>query len=437
MYCVGSVCDLVCRDEGYTIESAMAIYDAYYGCKLEPFSLNPDPRFLYMTPRHQEALAQLRYVTMERRGFAVLTGEVGTGKTTIIRKIIEEVDKGVTTAYIFNPPRSLDELKESVSRELGLGWKAPQPFISCLNEFLLDSIRHDRVVLVIFDEVQALPIDILEEIRLLSNIETASAKLLQIVLAGQPEFDVMLDSVELRALRQRVAMRCSLEPMHSEETAEYIGRRLRVAGARRSPFTFEACSLIHKYSDGIPRLINSICDSAMIIGYASDAPVIEKSTVEQAVRDLGLKKDAGSSSASREQDEEKVARPFRRVASYAAVGVAVVAAVLLWITVGGVEPQFYAQPRAFLQQAYSEAYSFVTRMVDLPVNGAGRGGAGTADASGQGSDASVWQTAPETGQRTTGEVADRSGGARNEQALRSTTQGGTRRETSQELGRAQ
>lgn len=349
----------------------MAIYDTYYGCRLEPFSLNPDPRFLYMTPRHREALAQLRYVTMERRGFVVLTGEVGTGKTTLLRKYLEDAVPEVTTGYVFNPPRSLSELQDCVSRELGLAWREPEPFLGCLNEFLLDSMGHDKVVVLVFDEAQALPLNVLEEIRLLSNLETSSAKLLQIVLAGQPEFNTMLESVELRALRQRVALRCALEPMRPEESVEYIGNRLRIAGARRSPFTLEACALIHRYSAGIPRLINSLCDASMMIGYASDSPVIGDSLVNKAAADLGLKASAPVVAGSDKARAKKGNRWFGRLAGYS-VGSIVVAAALLWFMAGVVGPSLNAQPEALLHRAYS----YVTRMVDSWSNEGGRARAG-------------------------------------------------------------
>lgn len=266
----------------------MGIYEQYYNCRSEPFSLNPDPRFLYMAQSHREALAQLRYCVEMRKGFAVLTGEVGTGKTTLLRALLDQLGETVQTGYIFNPPRSLDELYEAIAAEWDVELRPAKGRSLQLNLHLLEAFRAARNVVLIFDEAQSIEPEILNEIRLLSNLETSTAKLVQIILAGQPEFDAILDAPAQRALRQRVVMRHRLAPLGRDETFEYITSRLRVAGAHESPFTIDACQTVFTYSRGIPRLINLICDHTLLEGYAHDRQRIDKSVVAAAVRDLGL-----------------------------------------------------------------------------------------------------------------------------------------------------
>jgi general secretion pathway protein A len=267
----------------------MAIYESFYNLRREPFSLTPDPHFMYLTPNHREALAQLHYTVQSRKGFAVLTGEVGTGKTTLLRGLLESGPAGARFAYVFNPPRTRLELYSALAMEFGLDLKSAdgQLFVQ-LQRFLVDSYRENRTVVAIFDEVQDLPRDVLEEIRLLTNLETASTKLLQVILAGQPEFDTTLDSHQLRALRQRVVLRYSLLPLALEETIQYIGTRLQIAGADRSPFDLSACRAVQRYSGGTPRLINLICDNALLVGYASGKRTIDVSIIESVAADVRL-----------------------------------------------------------------------------------------------------------------------------------------------------
>lgn len=266
----------------------MGIYEHYYNCRQEPFRLNPDPSFLYLANSHREALAQLQYTVDTRRGFAVLTGEVGTGKSTLLRALLERVGDEVQTAYIFNPPRSLDELYGAIEAEweVTLGDAASRR--NQLNRYLLARYLAKRNLVLIFDEAQSIAAEALDEIRLLSNLETAQTKLVQIILAGQPEFDVMLDSPEFRALRQRVAMRHRLRPLDQRETAEYIASRLRIAGAAQSPFTPAACERVYHYAEGLPRLINLICDNAMLAAYADNQKRIEKRAIVSVAQGLGL-----------------------------------------------------------------------------------------------------------------------------------------------------
>jgi general secretion pathway protein A len=266
----------------------MGIYEQYYDLRSEPFSLNPDPRFLYMAGSHREALAQLRYCVEMRKGFAVLTGEVGTGKTTLLRALLEQLGETVQTGYIFNPPRSVDELYEAIAAEWEVPLRVAQSRTLQLNLHLLEAFKASRNVVLIFDEAQSIAPDILNEIRLLSNLETSTAKLVQIILAGQSEFDATLDSPAQRALRQRVVMRHRLAALGRDETFAYIASRLRIAGASQSPFTIDACQAVFRHSQGIPRLINLICDSTMLDGYAHDRRRIDQAVVAAAVRDLGL-----------------------------------------------------------------------------------------------------------------------------------------------------
>jgi len=267
----------------------VGIYEAYYDCRSEPFNLSPDPRFLYMSPTHREAMAQLRYVVEMRKGFAVLTGEVGLGKTILLRSLLERVGPQVHTAYILKPPCSVAELYEAIGSELELGFNGAASSMIKLNHFLLEVFRTGGTVALVFDEAQHLPLQVLEEIRLLSNLEAPDAKLLQVILAGQPELDRLLDAPELRALRQRVVMHHSLAPLALEDTIHYIANRVRIAGGRQSPFTLDACRSVHRLAGGVPRLINLICDKAMLSSYASDSRQVDRRCVELVAGELQLK----------------------------------------------------------------------------------------------------------------------------------------------------
>lgn len=266
----------------------MAVYEEYYHCQREPFSLSPDPSFLYAAEPHREALAQLRYLVQERKGFAVVTGEVGTGKTMLLRSLIESAGPKVQTGYVFNPPRTIGALYDSIGLELGITLNGAANPAVVLNRHLLSAYENGGTVVMIFDEAQSLAVELLEEIRLLTNIETSSTKLAQVILAGQPEFDTMIDSTELRALRQRLVFRYSLPALSPSDTVRYIAARLGSAGAKRSPFTLKACEAVHRYSGGVPRLVNVICDNAMLAGYATETPIIEEEDIASAASDLRL-----------------------------------------------------------------------------------------------------------------------------------------------------
>jgi general secretion pathway protein A len=266
----------------------MAVYEKYYHCKREPFSLSPDPGFLYYSAVHREALAQLQYLIQERKGFAVLTGEVGTGKTLLLRTLMESLDSKTETAYLFNPPHTREALFQAIADELNVDIKGHADPRVLLNRRFLESHMKGGTVVLIFDEAQSIQPPMLEEIRLMANLETSSAKLLQVIFAGQPEFESTLESPELRALRQRLVFRFSLTALGAVDTNRYIVARLGAAGASSSLFTIEARNSVHEYSRGIPRLINAICDNAMLAGYAVDAPLIGNELIKEVASDLRL-----------------------------------------------------------------------------------------------------------------------------------------------------
>jgi general secretion pathway protein A len=302
------------------------LYESFYGLEREPFSLSPDPAFLYLTADGAEAFAQLIYAIESRKGFAVLTGEVGTGKTMLLRALLEAVGPEVRTAYQINPPRTRAELYAGLAAEFDLRLESPETWGLVLQRYLIDAHDHGVIVVALFDEAQALSPEVLDEIRLLTNLETASVKLLQVILAGQPELDVMLESHALRALRQRIVMRHQLQPLGSWETVEYIARRMRVAGADLLPFDGQACVAIYRYSRGIPRLINLLCDNSLVTGYAANQPLIDAAIVESAAHDAQL-----SALAGRDDERSRLERAAggRRWRGFwrAAVTLAVVAAV--------------------------------------------------------------------------------------------------------------
>ena len=265
------------------------MYTTFYGLKEKPFDSTPDPRFLHLTPGHREALAQLVYSVRENRGFLVLTGEVGTGKTTLLNAFRRRLDGRAAVAYVFNSTQSFDELLEGVFVELGLrrpeGSMVQQ--LAALRSFMLERRRAGQTTVLILDEAQNLAAKTLERIRLLSNLETPTEKLLQIVLVGQPELRAKLDRPELRQLRERLELQCRLVPLSRTETQQYIEHRLRIAGAADLDlFTVAAQRRIAAYSGGIPRRVNILCDHCLVIGDASNRRKIDGDIVVEAVAAL-------------------------------------------------------------------------------------------------------------------------------------------------------
>ena len=269
------------------------MYKSFYNLQRNPFEITPDPSFLFTTTRHKEALASLYYGVTSHRGFVVLTGEVGTGKTLILRSLLGLLQRrDVAFALIFNPTLSPLEFMRYIAGDFGLpvAGKAKDELIHVLNSFLLQRHQKGLTTILVVDEAHHLSHEILEEIRLLTNLETSQQKLLQIVLAGQPELDLKLDSHELRQLKQRVALRCHLDPLTQNETRDYMNRRLKIAGAvgANEIFSVPAIEAVFRHSRGIPRLINTICENALLAGYAKHAPTVTSEIIEGVARDLRL-----------------------------------------------------------------------------------------------------------------------------------------------------
>jgi general secretion pathway protein A len=298
------------------------MYKSFYNLRRNPFEITPDPSFLFPTTRHNEALASLYYGVTARRGFVVLTGEVGTGKTLILRSLLGLLQRrDVAFALIFNPTLSPLEFMRYLARDFGLpvGDKAKDELIHMLNGFLLQRHQKGLTTILVVDEAHLLSPEILEEIRLLTNLETSQQKLLQIVLAGQPELDLKLDSHELRQLKQRIALRCHLDPLSLNETREYIGRRLRIAGATGvvQIFSGPAIEAVFRHSRGIPRLVNTICDNALLAGYAKHAATITSEIIDDVARDLRLgvvvvdPRDTADAQLSKEEEQKELLQAMK------------------------------------------------------------------------------------------------------------------------------
>jgi general secretion pathway protein A len=269
--------------------AAPHMYTEYFGLHEKPFELSPDPRYLFLSASHREALGHLIYGIEQREGFIAIIGEVGTGKTTLCRTLIQRLGNDCEVAFLFNPHLSPLELLKAINAEFGLstfGHSMPE-LLEVLNEFLLDKKAQDRNVLLLVDEAQTLSTETLEQMRLLSNLETRTAKLLQIVLLGQPELGEKLESHELRQLRQRIAVRRHLGPLTAAETRDYVHHRLRIAaGGECRVFTDAALGVIHRASGGVPRLINVLCDRALLAAYGENAHQIGRSLAGRVAREV-------------------------------------------------------------------------------------------------------------------------------------------------------
>ncbi len=265
------------------------MYTAFYGLREKPFALSPDPRFLYLAGSHREALAHLLYGIEEGEGFISVTGEVGTGKTTLCRTLLERLDGDTEVAFLFNPSRTALELLQSICAEFGLLAEGltRRSLMTQLDAFLVERKRQGRRVLLIIDEAQTLSENTLEQVRLLSNLETSREKLIQILLLGQPELDRKLDGRGLRQLRQRISVRWKLEPLSPEETRAYVRHRLSVAaGAPKELFSEAALREVHWRTGGVPRLVNQLCDRALLAGYAARSAQIRPALIRSAAREI-------------------------------------------------------------------------------------------------------------------------------------------------------
>ena len=264
------------------------MYNDFYGFHEAPFNITPDPRFLFFSDRHREAYNHILFGLRERKGFIQVTGEVGAGKTTVCRALLEELGPQYRTALILNPFLTGDQLLRSILIELGLEPSDDRVIaLQRLNQYLLDQLAEGNDVVLLIDEAQDLSFDLLEQIRLLSNLETDQRKLLQIVLLGQPELREKLDDPRLRQLRQRITVRYHLAPLSRQEMDQYIQHRLQVVGANGRPsFTRWALGSVYRYSGGVPRLVNAVCDKALLCGYVEGDDRLTWRHVRRAVREL-------------------------------------------------------------------------------------------------------------------------------------------------------
>lgn len=270
------------------------MYTEFYGFREKPFNIVPDPAFLYLSAKHRTALTYLEYGLMDGIGFMLLTGEIGTGKTTLIKRLLTEFGNGLEVAVIFNTNVSSEELLELILEELELELPArgKASYLETLNQFLVEKYAEGRRVLLIVDEAQNLSREALEEIRMLTNLHTDKEVLLQILLVGQPSLRTMLQAPSLTQLSQRIAVSYHLASLSLKETTEYIAHRLKVAGAKNEQlFALEAIEQIFRHAGGIPRTINILCDAALVYGYADELTTIDGQVIEHVVRDkqeLGL-----------------------------------------------------------------------------------------------------------------------------------------------------
>ncbi len=265
------------------------MYLEYYGLTEAPFDITPNPRFLYFSAKHREALNHLLYGIRERKGFVQLTGDVGAGKTTLCRAMLEQLGGRFATALILNPVLDADQLMKAIAMEFGLNVRGMDRLetIGTLNDFLLQLAEQERDAVLIIDEAQDLTHELLEQVRLLSNLETDDRKLLQIVLMGQPELRDRLNDHRLRQLRQRITVRYHLRPLRRAELGQYVQHRLQVSGANGAPyFTAPALWRIFNYSQGVPRLINAVCDKCLLAGFVQQRDRIDFRMVGSAVREL-------------------------------------------------------------------------------------------------------------------------------------------------------
>ena len=268
------------------------MYTDFFGLQKLPFNLTPDPAFLYLPPKHREALAGLTYAVLERKGFAVLTGDAGTGKTTLINSVLNRLPaERVETSIILNPTLTASEFLEIVMLDFDIpdvpASKAQR--LWRLQEFLAHVHHQNRYAVLVIDEAHKLSLEVLEEVRLLGNYESASEKFLQILLLGQSELDDVLNRRDLRQLKQRIGLRLYIDPLAAPEVQQYILVRWAKAGGRETPpFSSDALSAIAQCSQGIPRLINSICDSALLMAYSDESPLVGLNYVRDAAANLGL-----------------------------------------------------------------------------------------------------------------------------------------------------
>src|SRR6202166_1018333 len=268
------------------------MYQKFFGLRESPFNVNPDPRYLYLTKQIQEALAGLTYGIQNRKGFILLTGEVGTGKTTLLNRLLDWLHgQRVKTAFVFNSQVNVSKLFDFMMAdfEIPVESRHKSQVLLRLNQWLLERYRAGETAVLIVDEAQSLSLEVLEEIRLLTNLETSTEKLLQIVLSGQPELEEKLKLPQLRQLRQRIMLRCRTTPLSEEQTRDYIVERLRIAGASGEPiFSTKTIETVHVYSLGIPRVINLLCEHSLVNGFVEQQRPIQPKIIEEVAHEFQL-----------------------------------------------------------------------------------------------------------------------------------------------------
>jgi general secretion pathway protein A len=301
------------------------MYQRYYGLRELPFELTPNTKYLYLTPQHREALSNLEYGLSAAKSLTVLIGEAGTGKTTLLHAALKsERCSRVRFVYLNNPALTREEFVRMLARKFELGVEAAESktvLLEQLENVLRDRRQHGDVTALVVDEAQSLSTALLEEIRLLANIETAEQKLLPLVLAGQPELSARLEEPELRQLKQRIALRCLIDPFDLAGTAAYISTRIKNAGGMPSRlFTRESVTLIHEHSGGIPRTISVICDNALVSAMALDRQLVDRAIVSEVCRDFALRRVSVAESDAPAVDDSEAARPpIEPAASYESV----------------------------------------------------------------------------------------------------------------------
>lgn len=264
------------------------MYENFYGLKENPFSITSDPSFFFFSKHHTEAFSHLKYGIQERKGIVLVTGEIGTGKTTLCRTLLSNLDNKTKTAFILYPSFSELQLLQIVIKDFGISSKSRNKagLIEALNNFLITETRQGHNIALIIDESQNLKVSQLEQIRLLSNLETDKEKLLQIILVGQPELYKKLSLPSLRQINQRIAVRYHIQPIKNQELKDYISHRLRISGEKgKIIFSDDALKEIFNYSKGTPRLINIICDRALLAGFVHNTFLIDKNIIEQCIQE--------------------------------------------------------------------------------------------------------------------------------------------------------
>ncbi|HEY7316400.1 MAG TPA: AAA family ATPase [Candidatus Binatia bacterium] len=337
------------------------MYNRYFGFLESPFSVTPDPRFFYTNSVYSEAYATLRYGIEAKKGFIVITGEVGTGKTTLLRKLLRGLEDSVHSVFIFNTSLSFPELLQVTLQDLGLAPKdaSTLTMLQQLNEYLIEQLKRGHTVAALIDEAQNLSADVLENLRLLSNLETDREKLLQIVLVGQPELEAKLDQPGLRQLKQRVAVQCRLDPLKDEEVGPYINFRLRTAGYEgKDLFHRQAVLQVARFSKGIPRLMNIVCDNALVTAYAESKRTVSADMIKQVAKDLRIVSEplaaaelvpGSAMSASRDPTRRHgtaYGTPQRKRRRLVDTGIATLLGILVLIALAAV-----IEPRNFLNDA--------------------------------------------------------------------------------------